>query len=563
MAEAERGERVWTWMHLASLAGIVAVLAFICRGQWFFGDEWDFLLYRGFHHAIWGFFRPHNEHWSTLPILWYRAVFSAFGVKTYWPYLAGLFAVHLAVVHGTWRLMRRADVNAPLATGVALVVGLFGAGAENLLWAFQIAFVGSLAAGLWLVLAVDAKGSNRRVAAVSLGAVASLMLSGISVVMVGAVGLAALGRWGWRRAAAVVMPAGAIYLAWLKVYGTVGLHGGNDQFHGGPKDIPRYVWGGLSDALGEPLHSRRAGELLLVMLVVVLAVMGRTWWKQAPEVLAVAAAAPVMFAVISQGRGAIQDPSAGRYLYLAAGMVLPLVAFAVHELLGDRRASTAVALVACLGVTASGVGLLRDTAHADRTRELTLRGQMLASVVVGPSEGVISDTPDFMWATDVRVAMLQRLQAKGQLPPIAPTARDTAQARLALQINGAKNPPVGKPLTLGGGTAQLSGDGEMYPTSDGCVDVDLRGANLVVRTAPSAAPSASAPNPPLATFTVTATTRDTLRVFVPYPGGNAGPRVFLLDAGDTVVIQDLVRDDAVFQLPTGVNHVCGLVWRGR
>ncbi|MBA2609709.1 MAG: hypothetical protein H0U92_12265 [Actinobacteria bacterium] len=37
-------ERLWTWIHLASLAVVLAVPVYLSRGQWFFGDERDFIL---------------------------------------------------------------------------------------------------------------------------------------------------------------------------------------------------------------------------------------------------------------------------------------------------------------------------------------------------------------------------------------------------------------------------------------------------------------------------------------------------------------------------------------
>ncbi|MEY2418672.1 MAG: hypothetical protein QOG90_1352 [Actinomycetota bacterium] len=530
-------------MHVASLAAILVVLTLACRGQWFFGDEWDFILFRGLHHPIWGLLRPHNEHWSTLPILWWRATYSLFGLRSYWPYLFGLFATHLIVVHAAWRLMRRAEVSAPLATGVALVFGLFGAGSENLAWAFQVGFVGSLAAGMLLLLLVDDRGERRRVALVAAGATASLMLSGMSVFMVGAVGLAALARWGWRKAVAATAPAGVVYLVWLKFQGQVGLEGANKQFHGGPKDIPRYVWGGMSSTLGAPFKSHRIGEALLVVLLAVLVVRGRDWWRRAPVLFALAAASPVMFAVISQGRGAIQNPAAGRYLYLCAGMLLPLIAFAVQQLVDSEAPRLAVALVACLALTAIGTQALFDNVHYDRNVELTLRGQMLASLTIAKTESLVSDRPDFTYAGDVTVAALQRLQRRGELPAFTPTIADLAAARLALEI--AVTHERGAP----GGFATASVPSDASITRRGaCDDVDLHGANAVVaRTGDQAI------------FSVQLASPGTLQLFVPYAGGNAGPRRVALKAGERVTVHDEVVSGLVLQLP-GPATICGMTW---
>ena len=46
-----------------------------------------------------GLFRPHNEHWSTLPILAFRLLWQLFGLRTYVLYLALVVTLHLLVAH--------------------------------------------------------------------------------------------------------------------------------------------------------------------------------------------------------------------------------------------------------------------------------------------------------------------------------------------------------------------------------------------------------------------------------------------------------------------------------
>lgn len=527
MARVGGREAPWTVVHVVTLVLVFVVLAYACRGQWFFGDEWDFIAFRGFHDALWGIWRPHNEHWSTLPILWWRSTFALFGLRTYWPYLIGLFATHLVVVHAVWRLMRRAGVGAALATGVAVVLGLFGAGAENLTWAFQVGFVGSLAAGLLLLLLVDERGERRRVALVAVGAIASLMLSGISVVMIGAVGLAALLRWGWRKALAATAPAGGAYLVWLQLYGRVGLGGPTSTYRGGPDDVARYVWGGVSTTLGAPFRSDRIGEALLVALLVTLVVKGRAWSRRAPSLFALAAACPVMFAVISQGRGAIQDPGAGRYLYLTAAMLLPLIGFAAQQLVGDAAPRVVIALVACFALTVVGVDQLRESARLDRARELALKGQMLAAIDVAKTERIVSDRPDFAYAADVTLDAMRRLRANGDLPAYTPTVADVAQARLALQVATSRQRVAGP-----------------------CREVDLRGANAAI--------NGSGTEPVL--VSITPSVSGDARLFVPYEANNAGPRLVALRAGTRTTIHSSFAGRLVVQLPAGTATVCGSAW---
>ena len=139
------------YAHVLTLVGAFAFWAWWDRGLWFFGDEWDFLAQRGLWHlpanpaSIWF---PHNEHWSTLPILLWRALFNIFHLSSYWPYIVPVLVLHAGIMHLSWRLSLRAGVPAGVATAAVGLLGFLGAGAENLTWAFQVGFVGSVFFGL-------------------------------------------------------------------------------------------------------------------------------------------------------------------------------------------------------------------------------------------------------------------------------------------------------------------------------------------------------------------------------------------------------------------------------
>jgi hypothetical protein len=51
------------------------------RGTWFQLADWDFLASRT-GGDLGDLFRPHYEHWTTLPILAYRLMWQAFGVHS-------------------------------------------------------------------------------------------------------------------------------------------------------------------------------------------------------------------------------------------------------------------------------------------------------------------------------------------------------------------------------------------------------------------------------------------------------------------------------------------------
>ena len=72
--------------------GSGALVLYLGRSLTFWYDEWSFITFSG---SAVDFLRPHNEHWSTLPLALYRATFALVQLNSYIPYLAELVAIHL------------------------------------------------------------------------------------------------------------------------------------------------------------------------------------------------------------------------------------------------------------------------------------------------------------------------------------------------------------------------------------------------------------------------------------------------------------------------------------
>ena len=267
-------ERAATMAHMASLAAAFAFWAWLDRGLWFFGDEWNFLVGRGLSYAptnpqsIW---YPHNEHWSTLPVLLWRGLYSVFHLGTYWPYIIPVLLAQVLVMHLAWRVSLRAGADIWVATAAVAVLGFLGAGAEDLAWGFQVGFVGSVLFGL---LAFDLLDRRPRpgwpqlvLASVSL--VASLMCSTIGDAMVVGAAVLAFARLPWRRALAVLALPIFSYVLWFSSVGRLGLSAHSDRFTLGTLTaLPRYMWDGLSWALGRASNLQPAGVVILVVLIV-------------------------------------------------------------------------------------------------------------------------------------------------------------------------------------------------------------------------------------------------------------------------------------------------------
>ncbi len=538
----------WTVLHLASLVGILAVVTYLARGQWFFGDEWDFLVFRGIRGAHrFGLWSPHNEHWSTIPILLWRGVFHFVGISSYWPYMGLLFATHLLCVHFLWRILRRLPhVSPPLAIAGAAALGLYGAGWEDLLWAFQIGFIGSLAFGLGLVAAVHGPPTRRRVAGVAIGAVLSLMMSGISVVMVGVVGLSALLRWGWRQALWVGAPAGLAYLAWFKRYGRPGVDA-QDQLHGTIGDIPRYIVGGVGGTLGAAVDHRNWGTYLLIGLALLTAWHGRRWFREAPEALAMAVGAVALFVVISQGRGALPQPATSRYLYLSAGLLLPLVVVALAQVAQRWRWSRVVAVAAVLALVANGASMLQRESKVQRQIDLANRGQFVAAEQLAATGiHIVSDQPQSPFAPDLTTADQRSLRTRGKSFTQSVNERDKAGARLALQVGSTEGEPTDR--SLGDTRVTRLPQFSLRPTANGCMRIDAHGVNVEVHMGGHSA------------FSITAPSAGIAQLFVPFTGGYAGPRYVGLKAKVTTTIVSDLTGAMVVQLLPGTSEMCGITW---
>src|SRR5438105_8448340 len=141
------------WLLVAAGLVVCALLLWFTRTFTFYFDEWTFITTA----PDWTFrtyFEPHNEHPVMLLRLVYTILLSTAGLRSYTPYMAVLLIAHLANVVLLFELVRRRAGEA-VALAAALILLLLGAGWEDLLWAFQISWLASMAFGLGAVLALE------------------------------------------------------------------------------------------------------------------------------------------------------------------------------------------------------------------------------------------------------------------------------------------------------------------------------------------------------------------------------------------------------------------------
>lgn len=335
-------------VHAVTLALAFGVWAYWDRNLWFFGDEWDFLTRRGLHGATFSIWKPHNEHWSVLPILLWRALFSVAHLSTYWPYLVPLLLAHVVVVHLLWRRCLREGADPWVATGLALLFALFGTGAEDLTWAFQVGFVSSLVFGLAALEVAEGRhwsdlrphGSQVTAAPLahdmgaSLLAIAALMCSDVGVAMAVALGVVVLARYGWRRCARVLAVPVAAYLTWFALAGYTGLSETGDTFESSVLlKLPRFVGTNLKDGLGHAAAWPAAGVFIAIAVGAWLLWRSPNLFRRHPAVLGGAVAAVSFYAMAGLGRDRISATlSPSRYAYIGMALLLPAIALMITAL---------------------------------------------------------------------------------------------------------------------------------------------------------------------------------------------------------------------------------------
>lgn len=375
----ERGDGQARPALLAFLAVVAAgLIAYVVLGgqRWFFLDEWDLLASRD-GGDLRDLLEPHNEHWSSLPILVYRAYFRLFGLRTYLPYQLTAIVLHLIAAGLLRTVMRRAGVSPWFATAASSLFVLFGSGNEDITWAFQIGFTGALVFGLTHLLLADHDGRIDWRDWLGLGAgLAALMCSGVGVTMVVVVGLAVLLRRGWRMALFHAMPLGVLFGAWWFAYG----RGNYDLADPTPARIGEFITTGVGaafDAMGQlPGAGVALGALLVVGLVVAWRHIDRSEVRRGAAAPAALLAGSVVLLMISGlGRAGAFGPDfarQSRYLHLVAAFCLPALAVAANAVAVRWPPLALVGFVLLLVGIPGNIASIDDHARARGDRDLIL-----------------------------------------------------------------------------------------------------------------------------------------------------------------------------------------------
>lgn len=368
---------------VVAAALFAATIVWLTRGYNFYFDEWEYIL----NSPDWTwttYLQPHNVHPAMLHRLVYTTLLSTVGMRSYVPYMAVLLALHAASVVLLFEIVRRraGDLVGIAAAALLLVLG---AGWEDLLWAFQIMFVGSVACGLGMLLALQAPRPRMWLAALLL--LCSLMFSAIGLFF----GIAA-GTWLFlsperRRDVIWLAPIALVAAVWYVAYGRSGASTNPPPSAGNIALLPGYaLWGLGASAAGLIGEGGLFGPVLLLLAAAAIAI---EWRRHRADAFALGMAAGLLtfylVTGLSRAQLGFEQAAAGRYLYVGAVFWLMLLADAARRLpwRGTWRPALAAGLfLACFssGVLLYAYGVAKEQQMLREAADL----QALAAVRADP-----------------------------------------------------------------------------------------------------------------------------------------------------------------------------------
>ncbi len=527
-------------LHVISLAAGGAYLLVQDDRFWFFADEWDFIVDRGFHHPALSIWAPHNEHWVTLPIVLWRLLYTLFGIHHYWPYVVPLVAVHLLTCHFIYRLARDDVTSSTVAALGVVPFVFFGPGAENLGTAFQITFVGPLALGLGALLLVRHPHIGAwRMAAASALTLGSLMCSAVGVAMLVAVAVAALLRCGVRVMAAIVAVPLVAYLLWYERYG----HSGIKADHITPSAIlgvPAFVLTSISDSLGQAVGLEGAGAAIAVGLAAFICVTWSSLLRQ-PERVGMLSAVVVFLVITALARAQGGDAPASRYVYVIICLLLPVLLAAVGRATAFR-AGPPLLVIAAL-VLVSDISALQTYLTGYRPLVNTEKSQVLTEAALVKGGATLSSYSPY--APNLQTQFVYLLH-QGELRPPALTSQQMLAAAATYEVAFAA--PTSDPH-LGGLRYVAAAHVSVHVKVDGCIVFRPKSrAPQVALDGVAATGAVSVESAPGATFVL-------------FVGSPPGPGVShsLSASGQALLSESLGGQRLEMTLPAGrPTTICGL-----
>jgi hypothetical protein len=389
------------WLLGAALLVAAVLILVLVRHLTFFADSWEFLMNRR-HLTTDAVLQPHNEHIVVIPVLITQLFLRVFGMTSAMPEFVVLTIGLLAVAALLFEYVRRRIGPWPGLFAATLVLFL-GPANEVLLWGFEITYVGSLAFGLAMLLALE--GRTRRGDAI---ACVALLLSfgfsslGIAFLLAGAVAILVGPRRTWReRAFVVVIPAVLYALWWLGWGHNAETHLTLHNLLGSPAYVAESAAAGVGALSGlgtnpATLGSEPAwGQIFLVALIIGFALLIRHRKRVDPVLWPVVAAALANWFLAAFNFIAGREPTVSRYQYLSAIFVLMIIAALLSGTRLSKKALIVGGVAAALAIGPNLVVLHKGREHFAAETILT-RSDTAALEIARPTVA-----PEFAFSPEV------------------------------------------------------------------------------------------------------------------------------------------------------------------
>ena len=366
-----RSDRRAVYVLVALMVGVGALLMYMGRGETFYYDDWAYVVEK-YGGGLRSLLLPHSEHFSLIPIAIYKVLFHLVGIDHYQVFRLVLVVFHLICVALIYDLARRRIGAWPALVAATAILCLFAAW-QNLIWAFQISFVGSVLGGLAAWALID-----RNTRACDIGAcvavAVALSCSGLGLPFVPGIAIELLWLRQPRRLWLVAAPF-ALYLLWYSHYGvSMVLRRRSLPALSGSRTWPRRSWsaGRQGRRLGDPVDGGGADARRSAV---------RERRERHPRLVGAVLTALTYWVLTGISRSLLQTPDESRYAYLSAVLV---VVIALELAPAMRFPGRAVGL----GIVVVGAGALMgwQTLH---TNALVLRsdGQTIAAQLGGLQVG--------------------------------------------------------------------------------------------------------------------------------------------------------------------------------
>jgi hypothetical protein len=308
-----------------------AVIVVLGTRLTFFNDDWYFLLQRPgleSHGGLDVLLAPHNSNLVLLPALAYKLLVAIFGLSSQLPFRVVL-AVLLVSIGVLVFLLVSARVGQLLGLACVAVVLFLGAAWEDLLFFASIDLVGSVAAGLTALWALERDGARSRAVACAL-LVCSVAFSNVGIPFALAAAVLVLLRAEPRRLWVAVVPVLLFGLWWA-------VDGSAQPSHLSAHNIehlPRYIYDSLSAGLasatglgrGSPSDVYTHGHIVLAVVAAGTVVAALAGWRPRRTVLIPVTAALAFWCLTGASYYAGRDPFASRYQLIDVVLLILIAA---------------------------------------------------------------------------------------------------------------------------------------------------------------------------------------------------------------------------------------------